>query len=63
MLLLVDQQEGLLSRIHEPELTKRNLVALARSARARHPELLTTGLSEPNGPSSVMADNASRRDA
>jgi len=33
VLLLVDQQEGLFSRIHEPEQTRRNLLALARSAQ------------------------------
>lgn len=33
VLLLVDQQEGLLSRIHAPEQTRANLAALARCAR------------------------------
>jgi hypothetical protein len=30
VLLLVDQQEGLFSRIHQLEQTRRNLLALAR---------------------------------
>jgi nicotinamidase-related amidase len=52
VLLLVDQQEGLFSRIHEPHHTRRNLVALARCARMLQiPVVLTTALaSGPNGP-------------
>src|SRR5262245_17043121 len=33
VLLLVDQQEGLFSQIHEPGYTRASLLALARSAR------------------------------
>jgi hypothetical protein len=33
VLLLVDQQEGLLSRVHDPDQTRRNLIALARCTR------------------------------
>jgi nicotinamidase-related amidase len=52
VLLLVDQQEGLLSRIHEPEQTKRNLVALTRCMRRLGvPAVLSTALAAgPNGP-------------
>jgi nicotinamidase-related amidase len=52
VLLLVDQQEGLFSRIHEPEQTRRNLVALAQSAQLLGiPAVLTTALAAgPNGP-------------
>jgi nicotinamidase-related amidase len=52
VLLLVDQQEGLFSRIHEPEQTRRNLLALARSAQLLGmPVVLTTALAAgPNGP-------------
>jgi nicotinamidase-related amidase len=52
VLLLVDQQEGLFSRIHAPEQTRRNLVALARSARLLGvPAVMTTALADgPNGP-------------
>ncbi len=51
VLLLVDQQEGLFSRIHEPEHTRRNLVPLARCARILQiPVVLTTALANgPNG--------------
>lgn len=51
-LLLVDQQEGLLSRIQEREQTKRNLVALSRSMRLLGvPAVLSTALAEgSNGP-------------
>ena len=52
VLLLVDQQEGLFSRIHEAEQTRRNLLALARAARLLGiPAVLTTALADgPNGP-------------
>ncbi len=52
VLLLVDQQQGLFSRIHEPEQTRRNLVALARCAQLLGiPAVLTTALAAgPNGP-------------
>src|SRR6266511_487596 len=52
VLLLVDQQEGLVSRIHEPEQTRRNLLALARSAQLLGiPGVMTTALAAgPNGP-------------
>jgi nicotinamidase-related amidase len=44
-LVLVDQQEGLLGRVDEPEQTKRNLVALARCMRLLGvPAVLTTAL-------------------
>jgi hypothetical protein len=33
VLLLIDQQDGLLSRVYEPEQTRQNLIALARSAQ------------------------------
>ena len=51
VLLLVDQQEGLFSRIHEPEQTRRSLLALARCARLLGvPAVLTTALAAgPNG--------------
>jgi len=52
VLLFVDQQQGLFSRIHEPDQTRRNVLALARSARLLElPVVLTTALSAgPNGP-------------
>ena len=52
VLLLVDQQEGLFSRIHEPEQTRRNLLALARSAQLLGmPVVMTTALAAgTNGP-------------
>lgn len=52
LLLLVDQQESLFSRIHQAEQTRRNLLALARSARLLGvPAVLTTALAAgPNGP-------------
>ena len=52
VLLLVDQQEGLFSRIHEPQQTRANLIALARSARLLGiPAVMTTALAAgPNGP-------------
>jgi nicotinamidase-related amidase len=52
VLLLVDQQEGLFSRVHEPEQTRRNLAALARCAELLGiPAVLTTALADgPNGP-------------
>lgn len=52
VLLLVDQQEGLLSRIYEAERTKANLVALARCAQLLGvPAVMTTALAAgPNGP-------------
>jgi nicotinamidase-related amidase len=52
VLLLVDQQHGLLERAHEAEETKRNLIALARSARLLGiPAVLSTALADgPNGP-------------
>jgi nicotinamidase-related amidase len=43
ILLLVDQQEGLFSRIHQPEQTRRDLLALARCAQLLGiPAVLTT---------------------
>jgi hypothetical protein len=52
VLLLVDQQEGLFRRIHEPELTRRTRIALARCARLLGiPAVMTTALAEgSNGP-------------
>jgi nicotinamidase-related amidase len=52
VLLLVDQQEGLFSRIHAPEQTRASLVALARCARLLGiPAVMTTALAAgPNGP-------------
>jgi len=52
VLLFVDQQEGLFGRIHEPEQTRRNLVALGRCAQLLGiPAVLTTALAAgPNGP-------------
>jgi len=52
VLLLVDQQEGLFSRIHEPDQTRRNLLALARCAQLLGiPAVMTTALAAgPNGP-------------
>jgi nicotinamidase-related amidase len=52
VLLFVDQQEGLFSRIHEPGRTRANLLALARSARLLGiPAVMTTALAAgPNGP-------------
>ena len=52
VLLFVDQQQGLFSRIHQPDQTRRNVLALARSARLLElPVVLTTALSAgPNGP-------------
>jgi nicotinamidase-related amidase len=52
VLLFVDQQEGLLGRVHEPEQTRRNLVALAKSARLLGiPSVMTTALAAGlNGP-------------
>jgi nicotinamidase-related amidase len=52
VLLMVDQQEGLFSRIHEPGQTQRDLLALARCVQLLGiPVVLTTALaSGPNGP-------------
>ena len=52
VLLFVDQQEGLFSRIHEPEQTRGNVLALARPARLLGiPAIMTTALAAgPNGP-------------
>ena len=52
VLLLVDQQEGLFHRVHEPEQTRRDLIALARCARLLGiPAVMTTALAAgPNGP-------------
>jgi nicotinamidase-related amidase len=52
VLLLVDQQEGLFSRIHQPEQTRRTLLALARCAQLLDiPAVMTTALAAgPNGP-------------
>jgi len=52
VLLLMDQQEGLFSRVHQPQQTRANLLALARSARLLGiPAVLTTALAAgPNGP-------------
>jgi nicotinamidase-related amidase len=51
VLLLVDQQEGLLSRSHDPQQTRDNVVALARCARLLGvPAVMTTALAAgPNG--------------
>src|SRR5256885_14686051 len=52
VLLLVDQQEGLFTRIYEPEQTRRHLLGLARGAQLLGvPAILTTALAAgPNGP-------------
>jgi NAD(P)-dependent dehydrogenase (short-subunit alcohol dehydrogenase family) len=52
VLLLVDQQEGLFSRVHEPQQTRRTLLALTRCARLLGiPAVMTTALAAgPNGP-------------
>ena len=52
VVLFVDQQEGLFSRIHEPEQTRGNVLALARSGRLLGiPAVMTTALAAgPNGP-------------
>jgi nicotinamidase-related amidase len=52
VLLLVDQQEGWFSRIHEPEQTRHQLLGLARSAQLLGvPTVLTTNLATgTNGP-------------
>jgi hypothetical protein len=52
VLLLVDQQEGLFSRIYEPEQTRRQLLGLARATQLLGvPAVLTTALATgPNGP-------------
>jgi nicotinamidase-related amidase len=52
VLLFVDQQVGLLSRVHEPERTLGNLLALARCAQLLGiPAVMTTALAAgPNGP-------------
>jgi nicotinamidase-related amidase len=52
VLLLVDQQEGLLSRSDDPEQTRDSLVALARCAQLLElPAVMTTALAAgPNGP-------------
>jgi nicotinamidase-related amidase len=52
VLLIVDQQEALFSRIHQPEQTRSNLLALARCARLLGvPAIMTTNLaSSGNGP-------------
>jgi nicotinamidase-related amidase len=52
VLLLVDQQQGLFGRIHQPEQTRSTLVALARCARLLGiPAVMTTAMAAgPNGP-------------
>ena len=52
VLLLVDQQEGLFTRIYEPEQTRRHLLGLARSTQLLGvPAVLSTALAAgPNGP-------------
>src|SRR5512132_1335282 len=52
VLLLVDQQEGLFARVHQPEQTRSNLAALARCARLLGiPAVMATALAAgPNGP-------------
>jgi len=52
VLLLVDQQEGLFSQIHEQEYMRASMLALARSARLLGiPAVMTTALAGgPNGP-------------
>jgi len=52
VLLLVDQQEGLFSRIHQPQQTRRNVVALASCTQLLEvPVIVTTALADgPNGP-------------
>jgi|SRR5919197_1850121 nicotinamidase-related amidase len=51
VLLLVDQQQGLFSRIHQPKQTRGNLLALARCAQLLEvPAVMTTALAAgPNG--------------
>ncbi len=45
VLLLVDQQDGLFSRIYEPDQTRRNLLALVRCAQLLGiPAVMTTAL-------------------
>lgn len=55
VLLIIDQQEGLLSRIFQPERTKANLLALARASRMLGvPAVMTTALAAgSNGPQLV----------
>jgi hypothetical protein len=62
VLLFVDQQEGLFSRVHEPAHTRSNLLALARSARLLGiPAVLTTALAAgPNGPQLTELTEPSR---
>lgn len=52
VLLIIDQQEGWFSRIHEPEQTQRHLLGLARGAELLGvPTILTTNLAASfNGP-------------
>jgi nicotinamidase-related amidase len=52
VLFLVDQQEGLFSRVHAPEQTRANLAALASCAQLLGiPAVMTTALAAgPNGP-------------
>ena len=52
VLLLVDQQEGLFARVHQPEQTRSNLAALARCARLLGiPAVMATALAAgPKGP-------------
>ena len=52
VLLLIDQQEGLFTRIYEPEQTRRHLLGLARSTQLLGvPAVLSTALAAgPNGP-------------
>ncbi len=52
VLLLIDQQEGLFTRIFEPEQTRHHLLGLARSTQLLGvPAVLTTALAAgPNGP-------------
>jgi len=61
--LLIDQQEGLFSRISQPERTRANLLALARACRLLEvPAVMTTALAAgSNGPqlaelSEIFAD-------
>jgi nicotinamidase-related amidase len=52
VLLIIDQQEGWFSRIHEPEQTQRHLLGLARGAKLLGvPTILTTNMAASfNGP-------------
>ena len=68
VLLLVDQQEGLLARVYEPEQLRAHLLGLARGAKLLGvPVVMTTALSAgTNGPqwnalTTLFADEAIKR--